>query len=516
MKLLKIIIIILIIVSGLIFYFQREPETIEKKLEYGGERGKILILDKEDNLILEYSIEEFNEWTKDNWDIFEKPPQVGMRDVVPGNFGWFDNTAIISPDFEKLAFSVHDYAVATFTSFIGIININKKEVSLVKNPIQGSIEDLVWSLDSNYLAYTLGTGRAQGDYLGVANIKKLEEVFLLSEKEVEITMPNFEDLAWEQEKLFFTTHNIRWSIEKDGSNLQQEKVKEEFSQEGVLIINNPGFEPETWYLSYEKEGSPGLVKKIEFQDFDCLASEKICSNFYEKNKDLAGSKVKVSGFIKNETLDLSKIEFKEKTLEEIVISFLGRPYQRGPLGEGESELLYRTDVFDCTTLVLVSVSKLLANDLLPEEMIKKVNYYPAGEVSYENRLHYSTYRNQVLDFFQDIVPDIAPELYQEKKVILNKDKLIEIDWEKEITLNYIKKEDVSKIITNLPSVVVVGFLSYKDKDIGLDIRHEGFLFNRIDFIHASAKTGKVIQENFLDFLRNSDYDGVTFFTINEN
>ncbi len=515
-NLLKIIIIVLIIVSGLIFYFLKEPEAIEKTLEYDREREKIQILDKNDNLILEYSIKEFNEWTKENWDIFEEPPQVGMREVIPGNFGWFDNTASLSPDFEKFVFSVHDYAVATYTSFIGIMDIRKEEVSLVKDPAPGGIEQLVWSSDSNYLAYTLGTGRAQGDYLGVSNTKTLEQEFILSEEDVGITMPRFEGLYWKEEKLFFTTNNIRWSINKNGTNLEKKSIKEEFSEEGILIINNPGLELETWYLSYEKQGSPGLKKQIKLKDFDCLASDRICTNFYEKNKNLTGSRVRVSGLIEDGVLNLSKIEFKEKTLEEIVISFLGAPYQRGPLGEKEDELLYRTDVFDCTTLVLISVSNLLVNDLSPEEMIEKVNYFPQGQVSYETRLHYSTYRNQVLDFFQDISQEIAPELYQEKQIILNKDRLIDIDWEKEITLNYIKKQDVANIIAKLPSVLVVGFLVHGDEEIGLDIRHEGFLFNRTNFIHASAKTGKVIQENFLNFLHDSNYDGVTFFKVNEN
>ncbi len=101
----------------------------------------------------------------------------------------------------------------------------------------------------------------------------------------------------------------------------------------------------------------------------------------------------------------------EKELKEIVEGFLGTPYERGPLGEKDDEELYREDVFDCTTLVLVSVSKLHSNGLSPEEMIKRVNYFPTGEVSYENRLHFSTYRNKVLDFFEDITKKVAPDLY---------------------------------------------------------------------------------------------------------
>ncbi len=223
--------------------------------------------------------------------------------------------------------------------------------------------------------------------------------------------------------------------------------------------------------------------------------------------------------IKEEREETIKEEEEEiKKLEEIVKEFIGRPYERGPLGEEEGELFYRTDAFDCTTLVLVSVSKLHSNGFSPEEMIKRINYHPQGEVSYETRLHFSTYRNEVIDFFKDITKEIAPEQYRERKVLLNKERdeggrLIDIDWEEEISFYYVKAEDVPGIISEIPQAVGVAFLNYGDEEIGLDIRHEGFLFNGKDFVHASLATGEVVKESFLEFIENSDYDGVTFFEI---
>ncbi len=212
-------------------------------------------------------------------------------------------------------------------------------------------------------------------------------------------------------------------------------------------------------------------------------------------------------------------EEKEEGLKEIVEGFLGIPYERGPLGERDDEELYREDVFDCTTLVLVSISRAHSNGLSPEEMIKRVNYFPAGEVSYENRLHFSTYRNKVVDFFEDITRDVAPDLYKEKRVNLNKKRdekgrLIDIDWEEEIVIPYLRIEDVSQVISKLPDEVGVAFLIDGDEEIGLDIRHEGFLFEGEDFIHASLEKGEVAKENFLEFLKESGYDGVNFFKVN--
>lgn len=202
----------------------------------------------------------------------------------------------------------------------------------------------------------------------------------------------------------------------------------------------------------------------------------------------------------------------EKDIEEIVRSFLGRPYERGPLGEGANEKIYRTDVFDCTTLVIVSVANLYSDH--PEEMIKQIHYFPPGEVSYENRLHFSSYRNKISDYFEDITRQIGGDLTESKKVLLNKDRLIDIDWQKEIVLYYIPVSEVDKVLDKLPSAVGVMFMRDNFADIGLDVGHEGFLFDGINFIHASLDFGKVVEEDFLDYLQRSNHDGIIFYKVN--
>jgi len=210
---------------------------------------------------------------------------------------------------------------------------------------------------------------------------------------------------------------------------------------------------------------------------------------------------------------------EEGKLKDIVEGFLGAPYERGPLGEKENEEIYREDVFDCTTLVLVSVSKLFSNGFSPEEMIKRVNYFPEGDVSYENRLHFSTYRNSVISIFEDITREVAPDLYKEKEITLNKKRdgegrLIDIEWEERIVVPYIEIGDVFEIIPVLPDEVGVAFLIDGDEEIGLDIRHEGFLFEGEYFVHASLEKGEVFKESFSEFLERSEYDSVNFFKIN--
>ncbi len=243
-----------------------------------------------------------------------------------------------------------------------------------------------------------------------------------------------------------------------------------------------------------------------------IQEEKIDTS--EEVKDVE----ELEGKLKEEVEDeMEKFE-QTKTLKQIVYGFLGVSYERGPLGEGKNEKIYRTDVFDCTTLVLVTASNFNSNGTSPEEMMKRVNYYPAGEVSYENRLHFSTYRNKVSPFFEDITFNVGGQRTKEKTVILNKERdkegrLIDINWEKEIRIKYIEKEDVPEIISYLPLEVGVAFIVDGDEEMGLDVRHEGFVFDREKLVHASSSRGEVFEENFLDFLEKSNYSGVLFFKI---
>ena len=224
----------------------------------------------------------------------------------------------------------------------------------------------------------------------------------------------------------------------------------------------------------------------------------------------------IAFFQRDEEVDQQEINQREESeenyddLREIVTGFIGTPYQLGPLDEGEN--IYREDVFDCTTLVLVTVANLHSEN--PEEEIKDVNYHPSGEVSYETRLHFSTYRNKVNDYFKDITEEVGGDYVNQKQVLLNKDQLIEIDWQEEITINEIRTQNVSEVVDNLPEVAGVMFMRDSNSDIGLDINHEGFVLDGEDLVHASPTHGQVYREDFLTYLANSNYDSVAFYEVN--
>ncbi len=217
------------------------------------------------------------------------------------------------------------------------------------------------------------------------------------------------------------------------------------------------------------------------------------------------------------TIDNQELVLKP-SIREIVQDFIGASYVLGPLGEKEGEKIYRDDVFDCTTLVLTVAAIRNAQNKSPAEIMKKINYYPQGEVSYETRLHFSTYRNKVSQYFEDITEEVGGDYTQQKTVLLNKvmdngKRLLDIDWKEEITINYILTKDVPYIMHNLPLEVGVGLVPYNLENIGLDITHEGFVIDNKNFIHASSKKGKVVVEDFLDYLKNNNHEGVLFYIL---
>ncbi len=242
------VLLALIVVIGLAILLlagterEERPDPVpssELEVRYEGEGIEahgLSVIKKEDGEVLyEITIEELQNWMRDNWEVFEEPPEVALRPVEPENFTFFDPSAILSPDGKKLVFSVHDYSALTTLSFVLVADIDSSDLSVVKEPTMGSVEKFIWSADSKLVAYALGTARAGGDFLSVDDTEELEKRFTLSENEIleaigtdfengDGFMPCFRDLEWKDDRLHFTTDSphsakIRWSINRDGENL---------------------------------------------------------------------------------------------------------------------------------------------------------------------------------------------------------------------------------------------------------------------------------------------------------
>ncbi|MGM0482752.1 MAG: hypothetical protein ACQEP6_02725 [Patescibacteria group bacterium] len=253
----NIAIIILFVLIGIVIYQNFPTEEVKEnektperetsedqkdlQLKYSEEdtrATKIEILNKEEEAEHSITIEEVSQWMEENWSVFEEPPKVAMRQVEPDNFTFFDKTAKFSPDQDKMAFSVNDYAAATTVSFILIMDTESGNLNMVKDPTRGSVEEFHWSKDSRFLAYPLNTARASGDMLSVDDTEDMEKKFTLEEEDLlealeqeEDTtfMPDFRDLKWKDDRIHFTTDShedgdINWSVKYSGEDLRKEEI----------------------------------------------------------------------------------------------------------------------------------------------------------------------------------------------------------------------------------------------------------------------------------------------------
>ncbi len=218
---------------------------------------------------------------------------------------------------------------------------------------------------------------------------------------------------------------------------------------------------------------------------------------------------------KSESQESKDNDFNQKLLS-VINDFIGLPYIASPLDE---ETLYTEKGFNSTTLVLSVVAKTHQEEN-PEEIIKKINYYPPEVVKFQNRNHFSSYRNKVSFYFNDITDIIGKEKTKTKNVILNKEnkngkRIIDIEWERGIELKYIPIEFASSILPSIPSPSGVMFVQDGDEEIGLDVRGEGIIIENKDFIYSSSKEKSVISVDFLEYIEGTNFDGIIIYEFVE-
>ncbi len=82
-----------------------------------------------------------------------------------------------------------------------------------------------------------------------------------------------------------------------------EKENINFIEEGNIIINNPGFVENIWYLSYETVGAPANSVKLIFNE------DSICENETNSCLDLTiGDRVEIRGLENNGEVLVKKLE----------------------------------------------------------------------------------------------------------------------------------------------------------------------------------------------------------------
>ncbi len=244
MKKLLFLFLFLGVATAIIYGLQYEEiarvrgSEVQKNRENGLIK-EILVINEEGDIIFDIEINELNQWMKNNWDLFNEEPTVGNREVKTENFSFFDESVLISPDGRKVFLSVNDYAVATTISFPIIVDLETEKIKMVKTPARGEIEETEWSGDSSFIAYSLNTARAGGDFLRVDNVFRMEKEFILEAEDIidimdpdrtfsdaNHFMPEFRKLQWNNNKLKFASNHpgepeTMWVIDRDGGNLEK-------------------------------------------------------------------------------------------------------------------------------------------------------------------------------------------------------------------------------------------------------------------------------------------------------
>ena len=112
-------------------------------------------------------------------------------------------------------------------------------------------------------------------------------------------------------------------------------------------------------------------------------------------------------------------------LKALSILRLNTPYKVGCLGEEsgrDDDPIFRLDVADCTVFVLTNVALLHSQTVAEARgMMAILNYQSDSDITFENRLHFTINRNEVVKYFKDITKQIGGLETEERQVILNEE-----------------------------------------------------------------------------------------------
>ncbi len=219
----SLIFLIVMVLGFFLFPYEIKQDKMIVTYTLSQDGKNIFLYNQVGDLILNYSLDNFKNWAKNNWkQIFPQTPAFGeIRKVEIDNFNNFSNLSM-SNSKKYLAFVVSDYAVLTDISFIGLIDLKTQEISLVNNEVIGSPRDIIWSTDDYYIAYLIDTARNQGEYLRVDDILSLEklrkiETIDISANDSEI----FSYLVWEDNNrlIFSGTFENKWQFDINNNEL---------------------------------------------------------------------------------------------------------------------------------------------------------------------------------------------------------------------------------------------------------------------------------------------------------
>lgn len=192
--------------------------------------------------------------------------------------------------------------------------------------------------------------------------------------------------------------------------------------------------------------------------------------------------------------------------------YLGAKYLSDPLGEGlppDSDPIFRTDAFDCTTFVETAMAN---GDV---GVLTKIRYKD-GQIDFLNRNHFieSDWLINNSDIVENVSAQYAP--VSQRAVIIDKQNWLKTVYgidsdipQETIVLNYIPYEKLPQIYSTEPLIVLfISGKSEKSDKIGTDlaVRHMGFLLPNGMLRHASSKHGYVMDVDFYKYVEQRAKD----------
>lgn len=192
--------------------------------------------------------------------------------------------------------------------------------------------------------------------------------------------------------------------------------------------------------------------------------------------------------------------------------YLGATYLSNPLGEGlppDSDPIFRTDAFDCTTFVETAMAN---GDVNVLTQIR----YKDGKIDFLNRNHFieSDWLINNSDIVENVSAQYAP--VSQRAVIIDKQNWLKTVYgigaefsKQTVVLDYIPYKDLPKINTTESLIVLfISGKSEKSDKIGTDlaVRHMGFLLPNGMLRHASSKHGYVMDVDFYKYVEQRAKD----------
>lgn len=150
----------------------------------------------------------------------------------------------------------------------------------------------------------------------------------------------------------------------------------------------------------------------------CLLLLPVWHNLHADSSELQANRI-IQALYHNEViLPNEPLSLRIATISKL---FLGKPYQLGALGEGQSgrynqNPLYRTDAFDCETYVDTVIALALARNLNEFKRLLRHIRYEQGRIGFIHRNHFTcldwNQNNQRQGFVTDITATITNEAHQ--------------------------------------------------------------------------------------------------------